>query len=1090
MTDFDKKLYRAVLHTGVAAFLATSAIASVPSAALAQAVDQAQEQEEDAEEIVITGSRIRRDAFSSTTPLQVLDAGEANRLGITSVSELLQRSTAASGQQIDATLNTNAGNSNATEAPPTGGIGSSNISLRNLGPERTLVLVNGRRFGTAGVRGAPSQPDINLIPFGMVETVDILTGGLSTIYGADAVAGVVNVRLKEDFDGVELSGDIELTEDGGGNQYRTSVVTGVSNDRGNITLGFEYAQRERVSTGQRDFSRCLRTIATDTDGNRFDPCRSGFFDNVLVVGNDLVPGVFPADFDDDGNQIAPGTVVPGTGPDGIQSIADAIFFYRTPGTSDIGIPGFSTGFALPQPTDPQVNDFPNAGDPRAILRFPFNDFYNDQDERRRADLIRPQERFSIVANGHYDLDWGGNEQLYFEAYYFNRTNNVIAATEQIFPDVPGFIPQEENVLNGDGEIVGRRIVVDANGDPVLVQNPQNPFGVSIAPIVTLDDLPQNFDVEVQQFRGVLGFKGDFHSGWLAEKGWNYDTFFSYDRGTGFQAQEVLLEPNVVLATNTLRLDPDGNLTCGIPLTANDNGFLTPEDCVPVNFLADSIFDDGEGRFSTQEERDFLIGTRTNRTVTKQYNAGAFFSGEILDIPTGGPLATAFGFEWRKDEIISQNDITGTRGFNAAENPLQEGDTIGSRWIYDIYGEISIPLLEGHKYAETLQIDGAVRYTEEENFGSEVTWRLAGLYAPVDYLRISGSYNTSFRAPNLREQFLADQGGGIGGGNDPCLANNIAALDGDDPDTQRLIDNCTLSGADVSVLGTQGVTTIPIRVGGADNLVAEESRTYTGTIALNQPWFDSFDLDIALTYFDIEITDTVEELDAATILSRCFNGPANLESPFCDRISRPQSGNPASRIVNFVDASFVNVGVQTSRGLDLTTRFQTSFDDVLGKTLDLTWTTGTTYAIEQERQVFSDSPVIDRVGRIGSPEWLVQSTVSLLWDRYELLWQGRYIGQTEFEQDEVDPDNEPSATSQLNTAAEVFVDQLAERKFYNDITLTGNFDIFALTFGINNVLNAKPALVSGGVSPNRNNAVSSAGYDFFGRTYFLSGKVKF
>ncbi|MGD8327483.1 MAG: TonB-dependent receptor plug domain-containing protein, partial [Sphingomonadales bacterium] len=253
MREFNRKLYRTALHRGVAVALIGGGFASLSVPANAQVADQLGEQEEEVvEQIVITGSRIKRDAFSSSTPLQVLDAEEASRLGVTTVSELLQRSTTSSGKQIDFSINTNAGNTNATEAPPSGGIGSSNIDLRGLGPERTLVLVNGRRFGLAGARGAPAQPDINLLPLGLVENIDILTGGLSTIYGADAVAGVVNVKLKSDFDGIDISGGVRLPEAGGGEVYRTSLVAGVSNDRGNITLGFDYYTRERASAGSRD----------------------------------------------------------------------------------------------------------------------------------------------------------------------------------------------------------------------------------------------------------------------------------------------------------------------------------------------------------------------------------------------------------------------------------------------------------------------------------------------------------------------------------------------------------------------------------------------------------------------------------------------------------------------------------------------------------------------------------------------------------------------------------------------------------------------------------------------------------------------
>lgn len=112
--------------------------------------------DEGVEEIVVTGSRIRRDGYSSPAPLQTFDVDEARRAGITTVSELLQQSTITYGQQINGELNTNAGNSNASESPPLGGVGSANVGLRGLSPERTLVLLNSRRLGSSGVRGAPA----------------------------------------------------------------------------------------------------------------------------------------------------------------------------------------------------------------------------------------------------------------------------------------------------------------------------------------------------------------------------------------------------------------------------------------------------------------------------------------------------------------------------------------------------------------------------------------------------------------------------------------------------------------------------------------------------------------------------------------------------------------------------------------------------------------------------------------------------------------------------------------------------------------------------------------------------------------------
>jgi len=1044
---------------------ATTALLIGAGVSQASAQDADAEVDTEIEEVVVTGSRIRRDAFSSTTPIQVLSAENSRKLGINSLTEMLQKSTAASGGQIDATLNTNAGNSNATEAPPTGGVGSSNINLRGLGAERTLILVNGRRLGVAGVRGAPAQPDINMLPLSMVEGADILTGGLSSIYGADAVAGVVNVRLKRDFEGIDISSSLEITEHGGGQQFSTSMVAGVSSDRGNITFGAEYFKRDRVSTGERDFSECLRRHRVTESGQELSACRSGFFDNVTVIGNDFVPGV------------EPGTVIDTSEGNGL-TFADSIFFYYTPGQSDIGVANWSTAWSLPNVGNGVVADFPNANYGNALRRFVFNDFYNDQDERRAADLIRPQERFSFVSNGHLDLDWGNNEELYFEAYYFNRANDVIGAKEQIFPTVLGRIP----LLDAGGNVQ-----IDGDGNTVTVDNPLNPFPVNIAPIVTLDDINQDFTVEVQQVRFLTGVKGDF-----GDTGWNWDMTVSYDRGTGFQSQTVLSEDRLIETTQRLFMNADGSLGCGLPVQDDAGGFLTITECVPVNFFSSHIYTNGEGRFASQAERDYLLGTRTNRTVTQMWNAAAYVTGDMFDISGGGTVGAAFGAEWRKDKISSQNSFIGTSGGNAAENPLTEGETIGQRWIWDMYGEISVPLVVGADWAELLQLDLSGRYTKEENFGDQFTYRIGGLYRPVDYLSFGVSYNTSFRAPNLREQFLADQTGGIGGGNDPCHANNAAQLDPANPSDAIVLGNCASAGVDVTVLGTAGTTTIQTSTGGQIDLIAEESTSWTGTMTFSQPWTDRFDFDIAVTYYDISITDTVRELDATTIINRCYGDEPNLGSPFCDRISRNTTSNPAGQLINFVRSGFINVGLETARGLDFTTRLRADFEGVGEETMFLTWNTGITRLLERELILFPGEEAIDNVGRISNPKWVGQSTTSISYGNWDFLWQLRYIGETNGAPDLLASTvfTDPVLDSNFATTELSSPDRKAEAKWYNDFSVTRNFEGFTLTAGMNNIFDVKPPLIDGGAGPNRNNAVTSSGYDLYGRSFFMNASFRF
>jgi len=1024
--------------------------------------------------ITVTGSRIKRDAFNSPTPVQVLNTDDNVRIGVTSVTEMLQRSTVSIGQQTDGTINTGTGS--GTNTFPAGGVGSSNINLRGLGAERTLIMVNNKRLGSAGVRGAPVQPDLSLIPIGMVESIDVLTGGQSTIYGADAVAGVVNMRLKQDFDGVELFGSANVPEtDGGGEQFRLSLVTGKTWSRGNFTIGAEYFKRERLSAGD-----CIKRSEVAEDGEKFSVCRATP-DNIVTLRGGILP------------QLPPGAPLPAS-PSGTISGADATRPRYIPGLpaedSDIGIENFGTGFNIPAPP-PGLLPIPGPGAPFAIFRGFFADFWNVQDEARAADMVQGEERFSVVANGTLDFDLPSRTALYYDVFYFNRQNNVREQMDQFAFEIPSGIPQEDE--NGN-------IIVDENNNPILVDNPLSPFpfapelgaATSAELIVTLDDVPRNFDVELEQFRSVIGLEGDVPFNWLKERNWTWDLFSSYDRGIGFQSQAVAFEPNLILATQTVRLDADGNVVCGIDLPANAAGFLTPNDCVPLRAFEESIFEEGEGRFSSDEERAFLVGERLNRTVTEQFNSGLSLTGDLFDLSTGGTTAAAIGAEWRLDEIDSSVDITGSRGLVAASNPSQEGVTKGSRWIYDLFAEVSVPLIVDRPFADLLQFDGAVRFTEEENFGTETTWRFGGVYRPLPYLSFLGSRNTSFRAPNLREQFLADQRGTISQAADPCRASFVESFP-PGPQKDILLENCELSGADVTVVGIRGLSAIEVAIGGAgDSLNAETAESTTITMQFDQPWFNMFDFSLATTFWDIDIEDTVRELDANTIISRCFFDSRGLTSPFCSRLERDMVDDPADNLIRFVDASFVNIGEETAKGFDFNGRLRFDAGTLGGDIINTVVSVNATHLIEQKRRIFPDSPEIDNAGRIGNPEWGLNTALGVSWRNFQFLLQSRYIGKTEFDEDVVDPElqNPFGPSTIFDTDKLVRLDPVADRRIYTDVSLSGTFEALDLTLGITNLTDKDPPLIDASAGPNRNNAVTSSGFDLVGRTFFANATLRY
>ena len=196
----------------------------------------------------MTGSRIARPLDQTTGPVTVVTTADVKRTAADSIGKILQ----ALPLQTGATHNTQVNN---------GGDGTTRINLRGLGDERTLVLLNGRRVVFGGL-GADSSVDLNMLPLAMIERVEISPSGASAIYGADAVAGVVNILTRQDFTGLELGSDYGVSTEGDGGIVTAHALAGFGGDRGNITFGAEYVDQTGVGQGERDYSRYVEALAT------------------------------------------------------------------------------------------------------------------------------------------------------------------------------------------------------------------------------------------------------------------------------------------------------------------------------------------------------------------------------------------------------------------------------------------------------------------------------------------------------------------------------------------------------------------------------------------------------------------------------------------------------------------------------------------------------------------------------------------------------------------------------------------------------------------------------------------------------------
>lgn len=1028
-----KKTLASLISSSLA--LAAGGLFAITPVLAQQQDEQTDEQiveEETVDRIVVTGSRLRRDEFSSISPLQVIDAAEARSLGLVDAGAIISDATVVSGEQLDGSVTAGSPTA-AVEGISSTGLGGQAVALRGLGPERTLLMVNGRRLAPAGVRGAPVAPDLNLIPGSLIDRVEILTDGASSIYGADAVAGVANVILRRDVEGLELTAFATAPERSGGEITQLGLLGGASNARGNFTVALEYFDRASVIVGDRsNFNDCLRSHQIGTDGNVYSACRD--------------------------SRPANSAFVLGAGG----------FVFLAPGLNSPGLPD---------------NWIRNADLLAAGTNFRTTDLYTLQDSEREANLLEELERFNIFTTGHQDLNLFSRDTLYFEASFASRNSVGVFPREQVFPGIPGFIPQED----GNGNII-----VDDTGAPILVRNPFNPFGEDALPVLRLQDLDQRRASEVSNVRFVGGLEGELAFGGLEQRNWVYDVWASYDRSFGTSKQRILIDPHLRESIYTARLNADGEVICGMPGQGTLNfGFPNFPPCVPVNFFSPTLFTaaGGDGTFASQAEADYLFGNSITQTKLEQTMFSAIVTGDLFDM-RHGTVGLVLGAEYREQSIASETDIVRGQGLASSEVPDLEGDTIGSTSLWEVFAETEIPLHEMF----ALNLSG--RYTSEENFGSEFTYSVKADFRPTSFLRFRTTYGTTFRAPNLREQFLAGQAGTIAGTLDPCrVPSDARDSDGNyDPNldnrTAELRANCVAAGVDPTQLGLLATTGIPTTTGGNPDAQAETSDSFTFGFVFSPNLGGRHDWQLSATYFDIEINNTLRESNPASILAQCYGGDPGLADPNCARITRA-GGNPATAVITNVDAAFINIGKLTSRGVDINTRYRTDlgFLNNAGLTVSATLT----HLLEQKEQVSPDSPTMDFAGTIGTPEWRGNFSVRMDSGPWVGLWRMRYIGQGQ-------QLNTPAfANPTVATACGILgapdgvlcrgIDSIGSY-FQHDLSVAYNQDAWSVTLGVVNLLDRSPPIIDQGRGPARMNIVVQSGHDLIGRRAFVNLTKRF
>ena len=513
--------------------------------------------------ITITGSRIQRNEFTAAAPVQVITSERSSLQGLVDAADVLQGASVAAGSgQINNTF---------TGFVVDGGPGIDSISLRGLGGQRTLVLLNGRRFPPAGVGGTVGPIDLNVIPEAMVQRYEILKDGASSIYGSDAVAGVINVITRDAFDGWNFASSLNITAEGGADETSLSAAYGKTVDRGSFIVSAEYYKQEALTLGERENFRCPQDLIFNDDGSRAD----------LI---DPTTGDFKCY-----NQL--------------EGYVQTFYSPNAP----FGLGGGFYGSRVPDPAGVNYEGVPG-------YRFiPYQErSFNDPREESTT-IISPRERFTVFANGTYRPAAFDTTELYGEFIYHRRESEQ-NGYRQLFP---WYHPDSalnpygvDNPAFDFGPLFGL--------DPGLFVAPID--GFTARPIVLI---PFDNSQEVDVFRAMGGARGDFSGSFLS--GWNWDAFVSYSESSGEYTRDVVPSDRVDAGTGTIQdsisLNPDG--ICGPS---------APAGCVPLDlFNTATLFD---GAFSPEAAAYYLL-KETGQTDYSQLIAEASIAGELFELPAGG-----------------------------------------------------------------------------------------------------------------------------------------------------------------------------------------------------------------------------------------------------------------------------------------------------------------------------------------------------------------------------------------------------------------------------------------------------------------------
>ncbi|MDT0604620.1 TonB-dependent receptor domain-containing protein [Thalassotalea castellviae] len=967
------------------------------------------QKEETTEKITVTGSRLRRDSFSVATPLAIMSKDGIEDTGLGSLSEILVDELP---QISESSSNTNT-QSNITAT------GLSTINLRNLGSSRTLTLIDGRRV-VSNSHGSNSV-SLSTIPTGMVQRVEVITGGASAAYGSDAIAGVVNIITQQDKEGFEFKARGGESLEGGAKEFSLdfSYGTEFANGRGYIYASSSYDKQYGL---------------TYADRKRAQQQESHFYDDERMC-NAMITSAEPKD----------GQCMRDISPADWRGLNDAIpggVFHE--GSGSVG------GFWYDGQT----------------LR---DDWVEEQygiDTDQFVQLKVPDEGLNTAIKIDFEL----TDDISFYAqvqHSLNKSfNNKAPESEDESDKVITF-----DATTGEfGEVVMGRISRD---NPYVPAEIAAGGGSTIKWDRNFAEVGQIFtDNERNTIRSWAGLQGTVFDG-----DWDWDVSVGYGRFT--QEQLRGNEINTIKAAYALDAEyaEDGVTIQCADEQARANG------CLPMNLF-------GEGSI-TPEVADYIRANPTIDTTVEQLTITGYMAGDLFEMPAG-PVATAFGFEWREDSQDVKTGGGATEGgitFNYV--PQYSGEVT----VKEVFAEAAFPLLKNVAGAKSLTAEVSARFADYSWSGTDLveSYKTGLVWEIVEGYAIRANWARAQRAPSI-DDLLSPPAGDYDSFTDICYGTTATSTD-------EGHDNCRKEPSIAAAILVDGEfdesdNNYSPSVGN-ENLIEESADTFTLGVTLAPAFAEG--LRIAVDYYDIAIEDALSSYSNEDIMRYCYDSSLawdekNGSNSFCNDLKRDEDG----ALIEIMQRNY-NVDEISTSGVDFALEY--AYD--LNENGRIKFKTDWTHVIDWEKTVQSPDGLetTDYVGYYNEDIFDTQGSASLTWykDAWRVRWSTKYKAAITVDKDDKESWLDDMAANDENCAAGsadcienpealAFNEIASYVKHSISVSYTMDTDSGAevrLSGGINNIFNNQGSFSLSG----RGHYYSGYGSSV-GRFAYLGAEVKF